>query len=108
MPKPFKFELDKRPGLRSNTTAAARDDMPMAEFMVKYQKATPSRFRRAPLSGKKPPPGPPPTESRADYSSGSHVTLPKTPNLVTRTRKRPTAHKSAAQVEEEEVEKMKQ
>ena len=105
IPKPFKFELDRRPGLRSSTTAA-RDNVPLAEFVAKYQKATPPRFRRAPTSGKKS--GPPPAESGSDYSSGSHITMAKTPNLLTKTRKRPVVHKSAAEVEDEEAEKMKQ
>ena len=103
-PKPFKFELDKRPGLRSSTTAV-RDNLPMAEFLVKYQKTTPPRFRRTLASVRKPPA---PTATESDFGSGSHVTVPKTPNLMTRTRKRPTVQKSAMELEEEEAEKMKQ
>ena len=103
-PKPFKFELDKRPGLRSSTVTA-RDNLPMAEFLVKFQNTTPPRFRRTPASGKKPPA---PAATESNYSSGSHVTLPKTPNLMTRTRKRPTVHKSTTELEEEEAKKMKQ
>ena len=76
----------------------------MAEFIAKYQTATPPRFRRVPANAAKPPSG----CGGAGYSLGSSITMPKTPNLHTKSRARPVTHKSAAEKEEEEAAMMKQ
>ena len=77
----------------------------MAEFIAKYQTATPPRFRRTPANQKAPA-----TERKpsADYSLGTSITVPKTPTLLTRARARPVTQKSAAEEEAELVDKMKQ
>lgn len=104
-PKPFKFELDRRPGLRSGG-AGAESGVPMAEFVAKYQTATPPRFRSTPTNSK--PPAATAVSSSVDHSLGSSITVPKTPNLLSRARARPVTQKSAAEQEEELVAKMKQ
>ena len=77
--------------------------MPMAEFILKYQNTTPPRFRRKPVSTVGPH-----SSNGSSYSLGSHVTIPKTPNLLTKTRVRPVDYKGMAEAEEEVVSKIKQ
>lgn len=74
--------------------------MPMAEFILKYQNTTPPRFRRKPVSTV--------ASSGSSYSLGSHITIPKTPKLLSRTRVRPVDYKGVAEAEEEVVSKVKQ
>ena len=71
----------------------------MAEAIAKYQKATPPRFRR---SMNKPP------STKKKSSVTDELTVPKTPNLSTKTRTRPINVKSASMEEEEEIENIKQ
>ena len=102
-PKPFKFELDRRAALRPSVDRP-NTDMPAAEFIAKFHTTTPPRFRRTPRNNK-----PPAAKSDGDnFSLGSHLTNPKTPKLLTKTRARPTVQKSAAELEEEVALKMKQ
>ena len=104
--KPFKFHLDDRLGHKQhNTTVSSQSstsshgpDVPMAEAIAKYQKATPPRFRR---TIKKPP-----SARKSCVTDG--LTVPKTPNLSTKARTRPVNIKSAAMEEEEEMENIKQ
>ena len=97
--KPFKFHLDQRKlGHRSTDPQPSSDGpiVPAAEFMLKYQKATPPRFRRTlkcPL---------------VQDSFHPTLTVPRTPNLSTKTRTRPVTAKSSAELEEEELQERKQ
>ena len=77
----------------------------MAEFILKYQNSTPPRFRRKPSA---PGSGKISENSGSQYNLGSHITMPKTPNLLTKSRKRSVACKSTAEVEEEEATKFEQ
>ncbi len=64
--------------------------------MFKYQKATPPRFRR---TLKRP---------LLQDSFQPTLTIPRTPNLSTKTRTRPVTAKSSADLEEEEMQEIKQ
>ena len=99
--KPFKFELDKRRALRSatSTTTSKKEEGPvlMAEFVNKFHSTTPPRFRRSPVI----------KDSKTECASGSQLTVPKTPNLLTKNRKRPLPYKTVDEIEEEELSKIK-
>ena len=73
--------------------------MPMAEAIQKFQKATPPRFH-----SKKPS-----TAGGGIKKSvtNTELTMPKTPNLVSRSRSRPITVKSTDEMEEEAVAEMK-
>ena len=113
--KPFKFCLDERFKSKSNTLPSKI--IPTAEAIEKYQKATPPRFRSNPgsvtkkwkvkaYSGDQSS-----SSSNSDDASGAYstkLTVPNTPNLLTKGRSRPVAVKSAAEEEEEVVAQMKE
>lgn len=107
--KPFKFHLTERLGPKSQTAATSvqstsstlesHPEVPMAEAIARYQKATPPRFRRSMRKS-----------FNAIKNSGlmEELTLPRTPNLSTKHRVRSITIKSSVMEEEEEIEKMKQ
>ncbi len=111
--KPFVFECDKRAALRSATSAASSDastqrHIPAAEFVAKFHKATPPRFRRTPRNHKFGDSKPPEKAGGPAGSSVGHMTVPKTPVLRTRTRARPPVVKGAKEIAEEELAAMKE
>ena len=78
----------------------------MAEFNTNYQTSNPPRFRHIPNT-----PGPDRTVSQKtgdQFGLGSHLTIAKTPKLLTKGRKRPVATKGEKEMEEEDILKMKQ
>ena len=107
--KPFTFACEKRAALRSADTAASSSNsfhVPMAEFIANYETSTPPRFRCNPNT-----PGPNRTGSQKTcglFGLGSHLTIAKSPKLLTKGRKRPVTAKGAKEMEEEDILKMKQ
>lgn len=78
--------------------------MPRAEFIAKYEHSTPPRFRTTPVGPKAPQH---PQGGGSGANVGTRVTLPKTPNLTAKNRKRPLMQKSISELEDEEVAEMK-
>ena len=112
--KPFKFCLDER--FKSKSSASS-EIIPTAEAIEKYQKATPPRFRSNPGSVTKKWKVKACTADQSSSSSGSDdtsgpnatkLTVPHTPNLLTKGRSRPVTVKSAAEEEEEVVAQIKE
>ena len=107
--RPFTFACEKRAALRSSETAASSSNsyhVPMAEFNTNYQTSNPPRFRHIPNT-----PGLDRTVSQKtgdQFGLGSHLTIAKTPKLLTKGRKRPVATKGEKEMEEEDILKMKQ
>lgn len=96
--KPFKFHLDQRLGHKAGDPPPSDGPIvPMAEFVNKYHKATPPRFRR---TAKKP--------QQLNEGAAASLTVPRTPQLSTKTRARPSIVKSAAVIEQEELDKIRQ
>uniref|UniRef100_A0A9J7YPC3 TPX2 microtubule nucleation factor n=1 Tax=Cyprinus carpio carpio TaxID=630221 RepID=A0A9J7YPC3_CYPCA len=87
IPKPFNLSKGKR------KLDEAGAYVPMAQQIEQFQKRTPTRYhlRSRPMKTEKP-----------------KITHPKTPQLLTRQRHRPTMVKSTAEIEAEETEKMQQ
>ena len=78
----------------------------MAEFITNYQTSTSPRFRRNPNT-----PGPDRTVSQKtgdQFGLGSHLTIAKTPKLLTERRRGSIETKGAKEMEEEDILKMKQ
>ena len=97
--KPFKFTLDER--LHKDSKAVANETIiPTAEAVEKYQKQTPPRFRSNPSKNT--------TQSNSRTTGTYELTVPKTPCLLTKNRSRPTTVMSTAEVEEEEIAKLKE
>ena len=86
----------KQPG-----NSKSSDLVPVAEAIQKFQTATPPRFRSRKPSADL-------GSSVQKTSSNTALTMPQTPNLVSRTRSRPVTAKSTAEIEEEEMAKMKE
>jgi hypothetical protein len=113
--KPFKFCLDER--FKSKSNALSSEIVPTAEAIEKYQKATPPRFRSNPGSVSKKWKVKACTSDQSNSSSSSEdssgpyatkLTVPNTPNLLTKGRSRPITVKSAAEEEEEVVAQIKE
>ena len=111
--KPFKFCLNERFKPKSSTSSS--EVVPTAEAIVKYQKATPPRFRSNPGSVSKKwkvkayASDQSSSSSNSDDASGpcaAKLTIPNTPNLLTKGRSRPVTVKSTAEEEEEVVAQM--
>ncbi len=105
--KPFTFACEKRAALRTADTAGPSNSfyVPMAEFIANYQTSTPPRFRCNPNE-----PGPNRTGSQktcGQFGLGSHLTIAKSPKLITKGRTRPVTAKGAKEMEEEDILKMK-
>eukprot|EP00731_Ephydatia_muelleri_P027025 Em0018g1125a len=97
--KPFKFTLDER--LHKDSKAVANETIiPTAEAVEKYQKQTPPRFRSNPSKNT--------IQSNSRTTGTYELTVPKTPCLLTKNRSRPTTVMSTAEVEEEEIAKLKE
>ena len=117
--KPFKFCLANR--FKPKSGPSTSDEIiPVAEAIQKYEKSTPPRFRSNPGSVTKKWKAKANTSNHSTTSSssgdsdntsssyGSKLTVPNTPNLLTRARSRPVSVKSAAEEEEEVVSQMKE
>ena len=113
--KPFKFCLDER--FKSKSNSSSSEIIPTAEAIEKYQKATPPRFRSNPGSVTKKwkvkayASDQSSSSSNSDDTGGPYatkLTVPNTPNLLTKGRSRPVTIKSAADEEEEVVAQMKE
>ncbi|XP_026092731.1 targeting protein for Xklp2-like isoform X2 [Carassius auratus] len=95
IPKPFNLSRGKR------KLDEAGAYVPMAQQIEQFQKRTPSRYHlRSRQSQER---GPSPVKAEKPK-----ITHPKTPQLLTRQRHRPTMVKSTAEIEAEEAEKMQQ
>ncbi|KAG1961018.1 targeting protein for Xklp2 [Pimephales promelas] len=95
IPKPFNLSRGKR----KHEEAGAY--VPMAQQIEQYQKRTPARYHLRSRQSQERGPSPVKTEK-------PKITHPKTPQLMTRQRHRPTAVKSSAEIEAEETEKLQQ
>uniref|UniRef100_A0A671MU02 TPX2 microtubule nucleation factor n=1 Tax=Sinocyclocheilus anshuiensis TaxID=1608454 RepID=A0A671MU02_9TELE len=95
IPKPFNLSRGKR------KLDEAGAYMPMAQQIEQFQKRTPIRYHlRSRQSQER---GPSPVKAEKPK-----ITHPKTPQLLTRQRHRPTMVKSTAEIEAEETEKIQQ
>ena len=99
--KPFRFLTEERIQSRKRHRSAEQKYVSSAEYMEKFQKTTPPRFR---------------TKVPYDIANGNNsntrdyrteITLAKTPNLVSRLRSRPVTAISKDEREERELEDMK-
>lgn len=98
--KPFKFMLDER--LHKDSKAVANETIiPTAEAVEKYQKQTPLRFHSNPSRNTT-------LANSAATTRTNELTVPKTPCLLTKNRSRPTTVMSTAEVEEEEIARLKE
>ena len=97
---PFKFQLDSRMTSKQPGNSKNSDIVPVAEAIQKFQTATPPRFRSRKASDD--------LGGIQKSSSNTALTMPHTPNLVSRKRSRPVTVKSAAEIEEEEMAKIKE
>ncbi|XP_026055681.1 targeting protein for Xklp2-B-like isoform X1 [Carassius auratus] len=95
IPKPFNLSRGKR------KLDEAGAYVPMAQQIEQFQKRTPTRYHLRSLSSQERGPSPVKAEKLK-------ITHPKTPQLLTRQRHRPTMVKSTAEIEAEETEKMQQ
>ena len=109
--KPFVFQLDSRLPVKRDdekeeeTKKKGKGYVPTAEYLFKFETATPERFRT--LSRRSLHPTCAGTHSSMPASS-SGVTMPYTPKLHTLARARPTITKSAAALEEEEMARIRE
>uniref|UniRef100_A0A8C2HE21 TPX2 microtubule nucleation factor n=1 Tax=Cyprinus carpio TaxID=7962 RepID=A0A8C2HE21_CYPCA len=95
IPKPFNLSKGKR------KLDEAGAYVPMAQQIEQFQKRTPTRYHLRSRPSQERGPSPVKTEK-------PKITHPKTPQLLTRQRHRPTMVKSTAEIEAEETEKMQQ
>lgn len=95
IPKPFNLSRGKR---KHDETGVY---VPMAQQVEQFQKRTPTRYHLRSRQSQERGPSP----LKADKSK---ITHPKTPQLLTQQRHRPTTVKSTAELEAEEVEKLQQ
>ncbi|XP_056096039.1 targeting protein for Xklp2 isoform X1 [Rhinichthys klamathensis goyatoka] len=95
IPKPFNLSRGKR----KHDEAGAY--VPMAQQIEQFQKRTPTRYHLRSRQSQERGPSPVKTEK-------PKITHPKTPQLMTRQRHRPTMVKSSAEIEAEETEKLQQ
>lgn len=97
VPKPFNLSKSNKRKLEEITTEYTST----AEQVLAFQKRTPQRFHlRSRLREME---GPSPVKQLK-----ARVTLPKTPQLQTKQRHRPTTCKSSAEIESEELDKLQQ
>lgn len=116
--KPFNFRLASRFPKEAAAEGEEKKDgyVSTAEYIFRFQAGTPERFRslpRKPLRGagvsvedvlQKSSS----TSSEGSRAATSSMTMPYTPKLLTKTRARPTQVKSSAELEEEEMAKIRQ
>ncbi|XP_051736570.1 targeting protein for Xklp2 isoform X1 [Ctenopharyngodon idella] len=95
IPKPFNLSRGKR----KHDEAGAY--VPMAQQIEQFQKRTPTRYHLRSRQSQERGPSPVKTDK-------PKITHPKTPQLLTRQRHRPTMVKSTAEIEAEEAEKLQQ
>ncbi|XP_073679643.1 targeting protein for Xklp2 isoform X2 [Garra rufa] len=95
IPKPFNLSRGKR------KLDEAGAYVPMAQQIEQFQKRTPARYHLRSRQSQERGPSPVKTEK-------PKITHPKTPQLMTRQRHRPTLVKSTAEIEAEETEKLQQ
>ncbi|KAL1250200.1 hypothetical protein QQF64_021205 [Cirrhinus molitorella] len=95
IPKPFNLSRGKR------KLDEAGAYVPMAQQIEQFQKRTPTRYHLRSRQSQERGPSPLKTEK-------PKITHPKTPQLLTRQRHRPTMVKSTAEIEAEEAEKLQQ
>ncbi|XP_077074613.1 targeting protein for Xklp2 isoform X1 [Siphateles boraxobius] len=95
IPKPFNLSRGKR----KHDEAGAY--VPMAQQIEQFQKRTPTRYHLRSRQSQERGPSPVKTDK-------PKITHPKTPQLMTRQRHRPTMVKSSAEIEAEETEKLQQ
>ncbi|XP_048034407.1 targeting protein for Xklp2 isoform X3 [Megalobrama amblycephala] len=95
IPKPFNLSRGKR----KHDEAGAY--VPMAQQIEQFQKRTPTRYHLRSRQSQERGPSPVKTDK-------PKITHPKTPQLMTRQRHRPTMVKSTAEIEAEEAEKLQQ
>ena len=113
--KPFIFQLNSRlPAKRDEekeeeTKKKGKGYVPTAEYLYKFETATPERFRTLSRRSLRP------TCAGAEEgthssvpASSSGVTMPYTPKLRTLARARPTIIKSAAELEEDEMARIRE
>ncbi|CAH1270402.1 TPX2 [Branchiostoma lanceolatum] len=102
-PKPFKFTNDSRKRKLHEVDHAAHNKWhSVSEQVINFHKRTPDRFRRKAKMDL--------NVTRAGPVVGDHklkLTQPQSPNFSKRARNRSAHVKSAAEIEEEEVEEMK-
>lgn len=98
VPKPFHLSCGNK---RKYDEANASEFVSLAQQIEAFQRSTPSRYHLR--NRKKEETGPSPVKPMKN-----RITIPKTPALETLKRSRPVTCKSAAELEEEELEKIKQ
>ena len=112
--RPFNFRLNSRFPKESTTEGEENKKgyVSMAEYIFKFQAGTPERFRSLPRKKLRSVCATVEETSQSSASSGQAalggVTMPFTPKLLAKTRARPTLAKSSAELEEEEMAKIKQ
>ncbi|XP_073669129.1 targeting protein for Xklp2 isoform X2 [Paramisgurnus dabryanus] len=95
IPKPFNLSRGKR------KLEEAGSYVPMAQQIEQFEKRTPTRYHLRSRQTQERGPSPVKTDKLK-------ITHPKTPQLMTRQRHRPTTMKSTAEIEAEEAEKLRQ
>lgn len=95
IPKPFNLSRGKR------KLEEVGSYMPMAQQIEQFEKRTPTRYHLRSRQTQERGPSPVKTDKLK-------ITHPKTPQLMTRQRHRPTTMKSTAEIEAEEAEKLRQ
>ena len=97
--KPFKFLTDERIKLRheTNSTLAVQEKyVSRAEYIEKFEKTTPPRFRTKLQK-----------EETENKNRATDITTARTPNLQSRLRSRPLNVVGFAEQEEKELEEIK-
>ncbi|CAG2190295.1 TPX2 [Mytilus edulis] len=97
-PKPFNLTESRKRKISQSTDALNDSYHSTAEKLRAFEKQTPDRFRSKPRAGREP---------VTKKGSTPVMTVPVTPQLVSRTRSRPQHIPSQQEMEEQEVEEMK-
>ncbi|VDI50138.1 targeting protein for Xklp2 [Mytilus galloprovincialis] len=97
-PKPFNLTENRKRKISQSTEALNDSYHSTAEKLRAFEKQTPDRFRSKPRAGREP---------VTKKGSTPVMTVPVTPQLVSRTRSRPQHIPSQQEIEEQEVEEMK-
>ncbi|XP_052060754.1 targeting protein for Xklp2 homolog isoform X2 [Mytilus californianus] len=97
-PKPFNLTESRKRKISQSTETLNDSYHSTAEKLRAFEKQTPDRFRSKPRAGREP---------VTKKGSAPVMTVPVTPQLVSRTRSRPQHIPSQQDLEEQEVEEMK-
>ncbi|XP_063441850.1 targeting protein for Xklp2 homolog isoform X2 [Mytilus trossulus] len=97
-PKPFNLTESRKRKISQSTEALNDSYHSTAEKLRAFEKQTPDRFRSKPRAGREP---------VTKKGSTPVMTVPVTPQLVSRSRSRPQHIPSQQEIEEQEVEEMK-